>query len=169
MVSWVTRKLEKKKKVWWNKSNGGQLMSYEEYKTLKRPMRSLNKKIKKLHPEEFEKLVLKSKALNICKICNKIGQMTKHHLIPTSVSYKYPRYTTKNTIFLCVACHSDIHRLFTNEELAKNFGNKKSFLNIVNELIFDDERADYVKLIEKGNIPSNPLTFTEPLMVATGP
>jgi len=144
MVSWVIRKLEKKKKVWWNQSNGGQLMSYEEYKTLKNPLRSLNKRIKKLKPEAFKKLGLKTKKLNICKICNIIGPMTKHHLIPTSVSSKYPRYTTKITIFLCKLCHSDIHRLFTNEELAENFGNEKVFSNIINELIFDDERADYI-------------------------
>ena len=54
---------------------------------------------------------------HICELCNRnVSTITKHHLIPVEKGgNKF------NTIHLCIACHTSLHALFTNRELAARF------------------------------------------------
>ena len=52
-----------------------------------------------------------------CELCNRnVSVITKHHLIPLEKGGK-----KLDTIHLCPTCHTAIHSLFTNRELASRF------------------------------------------------
>ncbi len=54
---------------------------------------------------------------HICELCNrKVSIITKHHLIPLEKGGK-----KFEVIFLCKTCHTQIHALFTNKELATHY------------------------------------------------
>lgn len=54
-----------------------------------------------------------------CRLCQRnVEKLTEHHLIPRSKGKKGERLPT---IWICSACHRQIHALFTNDELAAQF------------------------------------------------
>ena len=63
-----------------------------------------------------------------CALCGRaVTQLTRHHLVPRIV-HKRPRTRRSFTraerltvILLCRACHKQIHALFTESELARNY------------------------------------------------
>ncbi|MCU0391484.1 MAG: HNH endonuclease [Thermoflexibacter sp.] len=53
----------------------------------------------------------------ICELCGREVQKTsRHHLLPKDEGGRYTQ-----TANLCQPCHSTIHNIFTNKELAKKF------------------------------------------------
>lgn len=77
-----------------------------------------------------------------CELCNRnVSIITKHHLIPLEKGGK-----KLDTIHLCPTCHTAIHSLFTNRELASRFNSL--------ELIKRDLKIiKYLKFIE--NVPGD--------------
>ncbi|WP_294406432.1 HNH endonuclease [uncultured Clostridium sp.] len=77
-----------------------------------------------------------------CELCNRnVSVITKHHLIPLEKGGK-----KLDTIHLCPTCHTAIHSLFTNRELASRFNSL--------ELIKRDIKIiKYLKFIE--NVPGD--------------
>lgn len=65
---------------------------------------------------------MKSYEKQKCALCGIDNFLTKHHLIPKCVSHstKYPKTLKnddKNFIWICNACHSHIHALYSKQEL----------------------------------------------------
>jgi len=62
-----------------------------------------------------------------CPICNRTPPTTeyieKHHLTPKSRGGK-----EKETLLICVDCGDQIHKLFTNKELDKEFNTLEKLL-----------------------------------------
>ncbi|WP_294152613.1 HNH endonuclease [uncultured Clostridium sp.] len=77
-----------------------------------------------------------------CELCNRnVSVITKHHLIPLEKGGK-----KLDTIHLCPTCHTAIHSLFTNRELASRFNSL--------ELIKRDIKIiKYLKFIK--NVPGD--------------
>lgn len=79
---------------------------------------------------------------HICELCNRsVSILTKHHLIPLEKGGK-----KLDTIHLCPTCHTAIHSLFTNRELASRFNSLERIKN-------DFKIIKYLKFIE--NIPGD--------------
>jgi 5-methylcytosine-specific restriction protein A len=54
-----------------------------------------------------------------CRLCQRnVEKLTEHHLIPRSEGKKG---VALPKIWVCSACHRQIHALFTNAELATNY------------------------------------------------
>lgn len=74
-----------------------------------------------------------------CKLCKRIvPEITEHHLIPKEKGGKY-----YPTTMLCKMCHSQIHALYSNRELAarlfsierlKNDKSIKKYLNFIKDM-----------------------------------
>lgn len=83
-----------------------------------------------------------------CQICQRdipIECMEKHHLVPKSRKKKVPRSkrkATKITIDVCINCGDQIHKLFSNKELQKNY-------NTLEALLDDDRVKKWVGWIGK--------------------
>lgn len=63
----------------------------------------------------------KPKKFGLCPICEERRQLTVHHLTPKQVQKLFPRSVRANSEYsakVCRPCHSLVHELFTNEELA---------------------------------------------------
>lgn len=65
------------------------------------------------------------RAPSACELCARTMPLTRHHLIPQSRHNKsrtrrnFSRDTMKSDIaMICRPCHSQIHRVFSNHELA---------------------------------------------------
>ncbi|KAF8885563.1 hypothetical protein CPB84DRAFT_129858 [Gymnopilus junonius] len=62
-----------------------------------------------------------------CAICSRDVPLTYHHLIPRSVHEKvlkkgwHPKAMLNKVAWLCRPCHSFVHRVATNEDLAQHF------------------------------------------------
>lgn len=72
-----------------------------------------------------------------CQVCERMVRRTRHHVFPREVhkALKKKGYDAKllsTTIAICRMCHSTIHRLFTNEQLAESY--------YTVELLLEDER-----------------------------
>lgn len=53
----------------------------------------------------------------VCALCHReVDLLTRHHLLPKQEGGRH-----SETVDLCQPCHSTIHRLFTNRELARQF------------------------------------------------
>ena len=53
----------------------------------------------------------------LCELCQRtVGFVTKHHLLPKQEGGKHTE-----TVNLCQPCHSTIHIIFSNDELAKHY------------------------------------------------
>lgn len=69
-----------------------------------------------------------------CEICGYEGDVTIHHLIPQQVS-RSTKYSKKlktdenNFINVCNECHSQIHALFTNQELRDVYFTKDALMS----------------------------------------
>lgn len=73
-----------------------------------------------------------------CALCEREGTvLTKHHLLP-----KEKGGTVEHIVFLCEACHRQIHALYTNKELGVR-------LNTLEKLKEDNRINKYVKFIKK--------------------
>ncbi|WP_339512821.1 hypothetical protein [Pseudomonas sp. RL_15y_Pfl2_60] len=71
-----------------------------------------------------------------CELCARNAPLTRHHLIPKSLhnkAYVQKRYAKSEritaTLWLCRACHNQVHRLFTEKELALTYNNKERLLS----------------------------------------
>ena len=79
---------------------------------------------------------------HICELCNRsVSIINKHHLIPLEKGGK-----KLDTIHLCPTCHTAIHALFTNRELASRF-------NSLERIKKDYKIVKYLKFIE--NVPGD--------------
>ncbi|KAI0072488.1 hypothetical protein K474DRAFT_1667784 [Panus rudis PR-1116 ss-1] len=62
-----------------------------------------------------------------CEICEREVPLTYHHLIPREVHTKvlkkkwHPEHMLNSVAWLCRPCHSAVHSVASNEELAKDF------------------------------------------------
>ncbi len=66
-----------------------------------------------------------------CEICGVECNTSKHHLIPQVVSRhknKYLKTDEGNFLWVCVECHSQIHALFSNQELKELYDTKEKLL-----------------------------------------
>lgn len=74
-----------------------------------------------------------------CELCRRPVPLTRHHLIPKALHNK--PYVQKQfakseritaTLWVCRACHNQIHRLFSEKELALTYNSR--------EMLLSDER-----------------------------
>ena len=81
---------------------------------------------------------------NCCEICEREMKLTMHHLIPRELHEKIekktnlPKILLNKTISICRMCHSTVHRIFTNAELAYQY-------NTVEKLLANDKLLKYAK------------------------
>ena len=67
-----------------------------------------------------------------CEICGIPAPLTKHHLVPVNVSRhknKYLKTDEGNFLWVCTECHSQIHALFSNQELKEKYSTKELLMN----------------------------------------
>lgn len=73
-----------------------------------------------------------------CELCEREGlETTEHHLTP-----KEEGGTHMPTAYLCVPCHTQIHALYTNKELATR-------LNTIEKLKADELVSKFINWIQK--------------------
>lgn len=68
-----------------------------------------------------------------CELCGVETDLTKHHLVPQSVSRsgKYPKSLKTdegNFLMVCNECHGQIHALFSNQQLRDLYYTKELLL-----------------------------------------
>ena len=62
-----------------------------------------------------------------CELCNRgVAQLTRHHLIPKQRGGKHSK-----VVLFCMACKDQIHLLFTNKELAKEYNTLEKILELI--------------------------------------
>ena len=77
----------------------------------------------------------------MCELCNRIIDVTKHHLIPRSRKRRDPE-AFGPVADLCADCHRKCHATWDNAVLAKEF-------NTVEKLKSASELQSYIKWIRK--------------------
>ena len=78
------------------------------------------------------------KLLKICDLCNrKVEKLTRHHLIPKQRGGK-----NKGVVMFCLACKDQVHRLFTNKELDREY-------NTLEKLLETRRIRTYIKWVRK--------------------
>ncbi|UOY92085.1 HNH endonuclease [Ectobacillus sp. JY-23] len=83
-----------------------------------------------------------------CELCKRDDlELTVHHLTPKELGG-----TFEPTADLCIACHKQIHALYTNEELAAR-------LHTIEALQADEKISSFLKWIRKQ--PSSKLVKTK--------
>ncbi|MFS0782934.1 HNH endonuclease [Bacillus sp. 1P06AnD] len=83
-----------------------------------------------------------------CELCGREEtELTVHHLTPKELGESF-----LPTALLCIACHKQIHAIYTNEELAAR-------LSTVKELREDEKIRNFIKWIRKQ--PSGRLVRTK--------
>lgn len=72
----------------------------------------------------------------VCELCARPVALTRHHLIPKAlhdkvcVQRRFPRHERITaTLWVCRACHNQIHRLFSEKELALTFNTREALLS----------------------------------------
>ncbi|MBF8161280.1 hypothetical protein [Ectopseudomonas hydrolytica] len=72
----------------------------------------------------------------VCELCARPVALTRHHLIPKALHdkvYVQKRYARHEritaTLWVCRACHNQIHRLFSEKELALTYNSRKALLS----------------------------------------
>ena len=70
-----------------------------------------------------------------CELCGRAAALTRHHLIPKALHdkpYVQKRFAKSEritaTLWVCRACHNQIHRLFSEKELALTFNSREALL-----------------------------------------
>jgi hypothetical protein len=70
-----------------------------------------------------------------CELCQRQAPLTRHHLIPKSLhgkTYVRKRFAREErisaTLWVCRPCHNQIHRLFSEKELALTYNNREALL-----------------------------------------
>ena len=92
-------------------------------------------------------LVIRNISSLPCEMCQRVtGFLTEHHLIPRATHSKkvrreYGEECNTRKAMLCVACHRQVHYLFSNKHLSKN-------LNSIDMLKADSEVDKYIKWIK---------------------
>ena len=62
-----------------------------------------------------------------CALCGREENLTRHHLIPRTRHHnkrnkrEFDRALVKETIGLCPPCHKQVHALFSEKELERDF------------------------------------------------
>jgi 5-methylcytosine-specific restriction enzyme A len=75
---------------------------------------------------------------NVCELCERENvDTTIHHLIPREEGGNYGP-----TANLCIACHKQIHALYTNKELALR-------LHTIEQLKHDEKFRKFLKWVKK--------------------
>jgi 5-methylcytosine-specific restriction enzyme A len=75
---------------------------------------------------------------NVCELCERENvETTIHHLIPREEGGNYGP-----TANLCIACHKQIHALYTNKELAIH-------LHTIEQLKHDEKFRKFLKWVKK--------------------
>lgn len=71
----------------------------------------------------------------VCALCARPVALTRHHLIPKALhdkAYVQKRFARHEritaTLWVCRACHNQIHRLFTEKELALTYNSRDALL-----------------------------------------
>lgn len=71
----------------------------------------------------------------VCELCLRQAPLTRHHLIPKSLhgkTYVRKRFDREEritaTLWVCRPCHNQIHRLFSEKELALTFNSREALL-----------------------------------------
>lgn len=63
----------------------------------------------------------------VCALCGRAETLTRHHLIPRTRHHnkrnkrEFDRDTVRETVGLCQPCHSQLHALFTEKELEREW------------------------------------------------
>lgn len=79
-----------------------------------------------------------------CPICDKILEMTKHHLYPKSIqgSKWFRNHCSTDDkikyLFLCRNCHNALHKLFTEKELGREY-------NSIDKIMAMEKMINYKK------------------------
>jgi uncharacterized protein YlaI len=70
-----------------------------------------------------------------CELCQREVSLTRHHLIPKALHNKpYVQKTFAKseritaTLWVCRACHNQIHRLFSEKELALVYNSREALM-----------------------------------------
>ncbi|HBX54943.1 hypothetical protein [Pseudomonas sp. UBA2684] len=70
-----------------------------------------------------------------CELCARSVPLTRHHLIPKALhdkAYVQKRYAKHQrisaTLWVCRACHNQIHRLFSEKQLALTYNHRDALL-----------------------------------------
>ncbi len=70
-----------------------------------------------------------------CELCARQLPLTRHHLIPKALHdkpYVQKRFARVEritaTLWVCRACHNQIHRLFSEKELALTYNSREALL-----------------------------------------
>jgi 5-methylcytosine-specific restriction protein A len=75
-----------------------------------------------------------------CALCGRdVAALTEHHLTPRS---KLKAGETTPTIYICSACHRQIHALFSNQQLHDEF-------NSVERLRDEPRMARFISWVQK--------------------
>ncbi|MBH3339379.1 hypothetical protein I5L51_09700 [Pseudomonas mendocina] len=71
----------------------------------------------------------------VCELCARPVALTRHHLIPKALhdkAYVQKRFARHEritaTLWVCRACHNQIHRLFSEKELALTYNSREALL-----------------------------------------
>jgi len=105
--------------------------------------------LRDIYAERFEPQVDDDDEVNnpfgsalLCEICERHTKLTRHHLYPKQLHGKLegrvPANLLHSTINICRMCHSTVHRLYTNDELAASY-------NTLDSLMATDSMAKYAK------------------------
>lgn len=68
----------------------------------------------------------------VCELCGRPEQLTKHHLIPQcrlKNVKKMIRILNPNIIWICRPCHSNIHAVLSEKELETHYNTKRTLLS----------------------------------------
>lgn len=97
--------------------------------------------------------------MSVCELCDRGGVLTRHHLVPKKEHKKIVHLKTKtkqelnkSVAYFCLACHKQIHALFSEKDLAITF-------NTVESLLANEQVKKWVKFI--GNKPEDFLPKTK--------
>lgn len=70
-----------------------------------------------------------------CELCKRAAPLTRHHLIPKAQhgkTYVQKRFARSEritaTLWVCRPCHNQIHRLFSEKELALTYNSRDALM-----------------------------------------
>ena len=71
-----------------------------------------------------------------CELCQRSAPLTRHHLIPKALhgkTYVRKRFAREEritaTLWVCRPCHNQIHRLFSEKDLALTLNNRDALMS----------------------------------------
>ncbi|HKG25021.1 MAG TPA: hypothetical protein VKB09_05190 [Thermomicrobiales bacterium] len=65
--------------------------------------------------------------IGVCALCGREERLTRHHLIPRTRHHnkrnqrEFDRAVVRETVGLCRPCHSQVHALFSEKELEREW------------------------------------------------